>query len=255
VQAHSVDGASAAAAASSVATASLSSTTNVAAAVSTAAVNSAASAATASLTSATKAVTSEWWEAGNILQNGDGKRDMTLVQMAQRASGVNELKKVTRGSFETITKVGTAVSAETSAVVSMAVAPVAPTVATKLRVRQEARQSKQQSRKPDLRPDAAFIEEVRLIRAQLERRRRAYSWVLLPGVSVFLDRWDLLGVLMIGYTALFTPVEVAFFKSFDDISAWYAAALTRSARSSCATSRAFRRSAMLASYSLTTHSY
>jgi hypothetical protein len=71
-----------------------------------------------------------------------------------------------------------------------------------------------------VRPDAAFIAQVTAIRQQFEQRRREQRWILLPGQSIFLDRWDVLGVFMIAYTALFTPFEVAFLDGFNDISAW-----------------------------------
>jgi hypothetical protein len=70
------------------------------------------------------------------------------------------------------------------------------------------------------RPDPAFVAHAGTIRAQLAQRRWEQRWFLLPGQSLFLDRWDAVGVFMIMYTALFTPFEVAFLDSFKDITAW-----------------------------------
>ena len=58
------------------------------------------------------------------------------------------------------------------------------------------------------------------IKVQLEQRRRARRFIFRPGESKFLHYWDALSVIVLTYTALFTPFEIAFLPSFTTSNAW-----------------------------------
>lgn len=72
----------------------------------------------------------------------------------------------------------------------------------------------------DRAPDASFVLQCTQYKEQLARRRRERMLIFRPGSSPFLNRWDLAGMVVLAYTALFTPFEVAFMPSLEDLSAW-----------------------------------
>lgn len=69
-------------------------------------------------------------------------------------------------------------------------------------------------------PDHEFILQATTYKAQLERRRMERRLVFRPGESRLLNNWDIAGIIVLSYTALFTPFEVAFMPGLEDSSAW-----------------------------------
>jgi hypothetical protein len=59
-------------------------------------------------------------------------------------------------------------------------------------------------------PDAEFVEQALRIRKQLAERQARERFIFRPGESQILNYWDYLGAIMLLYTAVFTPFEVAF---------------------------------------------
>lgn len=70
------------------------------------------------------------------------------------------------------------------------------------------------------RPGYEFVLQSVTYKLQLQQRRLAKRFVFRPGDSPFLNKWDVMGVIVLTYTALFTPFEVSFMPGLVGPSAW-----------------------------------
>ena len=69
-------------------------------------------------------------------------------------------------------------------------------------------------------PGKEFVLESLRFKYQLRSRRKARRFLFRPGESRLLNYWDFVGVVVLSYTAAFTPVEVAFLPGLEDSSAY-----------------------------------
>jgi len=69
-------------------------------------------------------------------------------------------------------------------------------------------------------PDYNFLLKSVTTRVQLQRRAAERRLIFRPGESPFLNWWDVAGIIVLTYTAIYTPFEVAFLPSLDTVEAW-----------------------------------